>query len=286
MTTYDELLRGELAGWPVGSAAVAAVDAGGVLGRAGDTASPFPWASVTKLLTALTTLRLVEDGVVDLDGPAGPPGATVRHLLAHTSGVAFDGDRLLAEPGRRRIYSNTGMELLAEHAEERSGRTFADLMTAQVLEPLGLGGTELRGSPAHGAVGPVDDLARLAQELLEPRVLSTALVASATTTAFPGLAGVLPGFGRQDPNDWGLGFEIRGAKQRHWTSARCSPATFGHFGQSGSFLWVDPEAGLGCVCAGDTVFGDWAVERWPVLGDRLLELHERQSSPPRHRSDA
>ena len=58
---------------------------------------------------------------------------------------------------------------------------------------------------------------------------------------FPGLVGVLPGFGRMDPNDWGLGFELRDAKSPHWTGARNSPRTFGHFGGSGTFLWVDPE---------------------------------------------
>jgi CubicO group peptidase (beta-lactamase class C family) len=134
-------------------------------------------------------------------------------------------------------------------------------------------GTALTGSPAHGAVGPVDDLATLARELLEPRVLSADLVASATGTAFPGLSGVLPGFGRQEPNDWGLGFEVRGAKEPHWTSPRNSPATFGHFGQSGSFLWVDPDARLACATAGDTPFGPWAADHWPRLADRLLDHH-------------
>jgi CubicO group peptidase (beta-lactamase class C family) len=67
---------------------------------------------VTKLLTALTVLVAVDKGDVLLDEPAGPEGATVRHLLAHTSGVAFEQhageDQILSAPGRKRIYSNRG----------------------------------------------------------------------------------------------------------------------------------------------------------------------------------
>jgi CubicO group peptidase (beta-lactamase class C family) len=93
----------------------------------------------------------------------------------------------------------------------------------------------------------------------------------ATTVAFPGLDGVLPGFGRQRPNDWGLGFEIRDGKTPHWTGSTNSPATFGHFGRSGTFLWVDPAAGLACACVTDRDFGPWAAEAWPVLSDAVIE---------------
>jgi len=89
--------------------------------------------------------------------------------------------------------------------------------------------------------------------------------------AFPGLRGVLPGVGRMDPCDWGLGFEIRGRKSPHWTGSRNSPATFGHFGRSGTFLWVDPEAGLALVGLTDREFGPWALDAWPALSDAVLE---------------
>ncbi len=88
--------------------------------------------------------------------------------------------------------------------------------------------------------------------------------------AFPGLAGVLPGFGRQDPNDWGLGFELRDRKRPHWTGASNSERTFGHFGASGTFLWVDPVAGVACGCLTEREFGDWAKEAWPRLADAVL----------------
>ncbi len=101
-------------------------------------------------------------------------------------------------------------------------------------------------------------------------MVATETLHGATSVAFPGLAGVLPGFGRFEPCDWGLGFEVRDAKSPHWTGTRNSPATFGHFGQSGAFVWVDPVAGLACAALSDLPFGPWAVEAWPRLSDAVL----------------
>jgi CubicO group peptidase (beta-lactamase class C family) len=88
--------------------------------------------------------------------------------------------------------------------------------------------------------------------------------------AFPGLAGRLPGFDTQDPLDWGLGIEVRGSKSPHWTGQGNSPATFGHFGRSGSFLWFDPAAGVACAVLSGRNFGPWAKEAWPALSDAVL----------------
>jgi CubicO group peptidase (beta-lactamase class C family) len=247
------------------------VDGDGVLAEHEHTpGKAYRWASVTKLLTALVALDAARNGQLDLDEPAGPPGSTVRHLLAHASGLGFDDDRVLSAPETRRTYSNRGFEVLAAHVEARTGTPTAARAQQLVLGPLGMTGTTFAGSPAHGASGPIADLAALARELLHPRVLPPALVVDARTAAFPGLAGVLPGFGRQTPNDWGLGFEVRGHKDPHWTATTNAPSTFGHFGQAGSFLWVDPVAGLGCVSLCDTAFGPWAAQRWPRLSANVL----------------
>ena len=88
--------------------------------------------------------------------------------------------------------------------------------------------------------------------------------------AFPGLRGVLPGFGVQDPNDWGLGPEIRGSKAPHWTGAGNAPGTYGHFGGSGTFLWVDPDVGIALVALTDRTFGSWAIDAWPRFSDAVL----------------
>lgn len=241
-----------------------------MLAAHGNTARAGDWASVTKVLTALAVLVAVEEETVFLDEPAGPPGATVRHLLAHASGLAYDSDRVLAPPGRRRIYSNAGFEALGRLVEERSGMAFATYLDEAVLRPLGMEGARLDGSPAKGVNGMLDDLVRLAGELMTPTIISPATLATATTVAFPGLAGRLPGFDTLDPLDWGLGLEIRGAKSPHWTGRDNSPATFGHFGRSGSFLWVDPAAGVACAVLSGRDFGAWAKQAWPAFSDAVL----------------
>lgn len=260
----------QIAAWPARTAAAGVTSAGAVLATAGPIDASLPWASVTKLLTALAVLVAVEEGTVALDDPAGPPGSTVAHLLAHASGLPPDGGEPLSAPGRRRVYSNAGFEVLAATVAERAGMPFAEYLHAGVIEPLGLAGTELAGSPAAGAVGPLTDLLALGRELLSPTLVAPDTLARAVEPAFPGLAGVLPGFGRHDPNDWGLGFELRDGKHPHWTGTRNSPGTFGHFGRSGTFLWVDPEAGLACACLTDLEFGEWAARAWPVLSDAVL----------------
>jgi len=257
--------------WPVETVSAAVVSATGeTLVRYGDSGRTYPLASVTKLLTAYAVLIAVEEGAFELDDPAGPPGSTVRHLLAHASGLDVSSFKVLAAPGDRRIYSNTGFETLARTLQERSGIEFGDYLREGVLEPLGMRSTTLAGSPAAGAHSNVDDLIRFAAELQRPQILHPSTLEKATSLVFPGLSGVLPGFGRQQHNDWGLGFEIRDGKEPHWTGRTSSSSTFGHFGQSGTFLWVDPEAGLGCVALTDRDFGAWAAEVWPDFTDAIL----------------
>lgn len=258
--------------WPVPNAAAVVVRADGtVAGAHGPQGEAFPLASVTKPLVAYAALVAYEEGAFELDDPAGPAGSTVRHLLAHTSGLAFDEHRVTAEPGTRRIYSNAGFEVLGDTLAKATGLDVASYLHEAVLAPLGMTATALEGSPAAGAVSTTADLARFAAEVMAPRLLHPSTVAAATReVAFPGLRGVLPGYGMQAANDWGLGFEIRDSKSPHWTGSLSSPATFGHFGQSGTFLWVDPHAGLACAALTDRAFGPWAQEAWPVLTDAVL----------------
>jgi CubicO group peptidase (beta-lactamase class C family) len=267
---FDGSVLDAVDGWAAPTVAVAVVDADGLVASRGPLEVALPWASVTKLVTACAVLVGVSRGVLALDDAAGPTGATVRHLLAHAGGLPFDGPGSLAAPGRTRIYSNTGFDLLGAALEAAAGRPFADLIADWVLGPLSMGGTRLAGRPSEGLVGPASDLAALAWELVAPRVLPAEVVAVASTVTFPGLRGVLPGFGLQDPCDWGLGFEIRGRKSPHWTGSGSSPATFGHFGRSGTFLWVDPVAGVALACLTDRPFGAWAGEAWPALSDAVL----------------
>ncbi|HEX6699496.1 MAG TPA: serine hydrolase domain-containing protein [Gaiellaceae bacterium] len=255
--------------WPARNAAVAVVGPEGTRAAHGPRELSLPWASVTKPATALAALVAAEEGTIDLDDSAGPPGSTIRHLLAHASGLAPDGPAAIAKPGERRIYSNSGFELVGEVIAEAAEMPFEAYLRGAVLEPLGMS-ARLEGSPASGLRGSVDDLAALGRELLAPSLVAPETLAEATSVAFPGLNGVLPGFGRMAPNDWGLGLELRDAKEPHWTGARNSPATFGHFGRTGTFLWVDPEARLALACLTDMTFGEWAREAWPRLSDAVL----------------
>jgi CubicO group peptidase (beta-lactamase class C family) len=256
--------------WGAKNAAVGVLHHGELLEKHGTSDVALPWASVTKPAAALASLVAAEEGVIDLDEPAGPEGSTIRHLLAHASGLPFEGDTPIAKPGRRRIYSNTGIEQLADAVGRAAEMPFADYLRAAVLEPLGMR-AELRGSAATGVHGTLDDLLALAREFQSPRLVAPETLAEATSVQFPGLGGVLPDVGRFDPNDWGLGVELRDAKQPHWTGGRNSERTFGHFGGSGTFVWIDPVAGLACACLTDRVFGKWALDAWPRLSDAVLE---------------
>jgi CubicO group peptidase (beta-lactamase class C family) len=243
---------------------------GSAVAEQGDQDRAFPLASVTKPLTALAVLVAVEEGIVDLAQPAGPSGSTLRHLLAHASGLGIDGG-VLSAPERRRIYSNAGIEVAASTVEVAAGIPFATYLDEAVVEPLGMAATTLDGSAAHGATSTAHDLGHFAAELLVPRLVAPATHRAATSVAFPGLKGLVPGFGRQDPNDWGLGFEIRAAKHPHWTAPGNDPGTFGHFGRSGCFLWVDPAVRLALVVLTDEPFEAWAKEAWPRLGQAVLD---------------
>ncbi|HXV32943.1 MAG TPA: serine hydrolase domain-containing protein [Gaiellaceae bacterium] len=256
--------------WPCETAAVAVVRAEGTVASRGPQDAVFRWASVTKLLTAYAVLVAAEEGVLDLDEPAGPAGSTLRHLLAHASGLPFEGRLPIAKPGERRIYSNTGFDLAGELLAERAEMPFVSYLQAAVPDPLGLAGSELRGRPSEGIWGPLTDLAAFGRELLAPTLVAPETLAEATAVAFPGLVGVLPGLGRQEPNDWGLGFELKDAKRPHWTGEDNSPRTFGHFGGAGTFLWVDPDARVACACLTDLEFDEWALAAWPPLADAIL----------------
>lgn len=258
--------------WPAEHVAVAVVGAdGAVRGTRGPQDREFRLASVTKLLSAYAVLVAVEEGALEWDQPSGPEGSTVRHLISHASGLAFDTRDVQAAPGTRRIYSNAGFAVLAESVTEASGITFADYLTEAVFTPLGMTSSRLTGSAGAGGISTCADLALFAAELQSPTLIATQTLAEATASpTFPGLDGVLPGYGRQRPNDWGLGFELRGHKSPHWTGEHSSPETFGHFGQAGTFLWVDPTAGGACVTLTDKDFGPWAVDAWPPFTDAVL----------------
>jgi CubicO group peptidase (beta-lactamase class C family) len=260
--------------WQVPNAAAAVVTKDGVVDTFGDLDRSFRLASVTKLMSAYAVLVALEEEALELDDPAGPPDATVRHLLAHTAGYGFESDApVVARPATKRIYSNRGFEVLAAHLTSATEIEFADYLSEGVLEPLGMSSTELRGSAAFAGWGCVRDLTSFAAELLAPTLISRVNFDNAVDVQFPLLAGILPGLGRFDPLDWGLGFERNFGRPGHWAGTKISPSAFGHFGAAGTFLWVDPSAAIACVCLADRDFGDWSKQAWPSLTDAVLTAY-------------
>lgn len=261
--------------------AVAAVKGDGeVVWEQGEVGRVFPLASVTKIITSLATLRAVEEGLFDLSTIVGyAPGNvpyTVAHLLSHSSGLAVEGDGAnFQQPvGVRRIYSNQGFDVLGDFLKEKIDVTLPKWIDTEVAAPLGLRATTVPSSPARSGFGNAIDLTLLAEELMNPALIDPKMHAALTTTVLPGLRGILPGYGMMQENAWGLGAEIKANKEPHWTPPDASPKTFGHFGMSGSFLWVDPTRDLSAVFLGEEEFGQWHKDNWPILGEQILAAAE------------
>jgi CubicO group peptidase (beta-lactamase class C family) len=242
-----------------------------------------PFASVSKLVTALAAEVAHEEGSIDLwlTQPSG--GVSIADLLGHASGLREDGsvsqldDAFLVAPRTRRIYSNLGFELTAHLISRGADMEFVEYVEEGVLGPLGMtaryqpnlfvpGG---RGG-ATGLVGTVQDLVALVRGLWATRVVSRGALDRIRTPYLPELPGVLPGFGAMALNSWGMGAEIRGVKSPHWTGTSNAPETFGHFGRAGSFLWIDPVAQVFAVSLSEVPFGGWSTRLWPKLSEAIL----------------
>ncbi|HHT40987.1 MAG TPA: beta-lactamase family protein [Actinomyces sp.] len=233
--------------------------------------------SVTKMFSVWAILVAVDRAFIGLDDEVeianGQRVVTLRHLLAHASGLAFNGPVLEAGVEEKRIYSNRGIEEASWAIEEATGFDFPAWVEATVLEPLGLVETMINGSAAHAGVGSIRDLVALAYELMEPELISAELADEARHVVYPGLKGLTPGYGSYSDNTWGLGLEIKGAKVRTWFPRNASKNSFGHFGQSGSFLWIDPDNNRAMAFLGEEPFGAWHRKNWQRLGDYFYEVY-------------
>ena len=274
--------------WPVEQAAAAVITVDGgwagvdrptttIAETWGDLDHEFRLASLSKCLTGWATLVAWEEGIIDLDTPVEHSevanGATIRHLLSHAGGFAFDGHRPVASIETRRIYSNTGIDIVGDVVAEAADMPFDRYLAEAVFAPLGMTSSELRGPPAYAVWSTARDTAAFVAEMLVPALLAPTTARELTSIQYPDLAGIVPGVGSFNPNPWGLGVEIRGEKSPHWTGRASSPATFGHFGGAGTMMWADPSAGVGVLALTDRPFDEWAPEalrRWPELSDAVL----------------
>jgi CubicO group peptidase (beta-lactamase class C family) len=259
--------------WPAPHVSAAVLRGGEVLSTVGDVERVQRLASLSKPMATWAILVAIEEGVVDLDQPVGQPGCTLRHLLAHAGGYGFDGDDPIARPEATRMYSNTGFDLAARTIEAATDIAFADYLGEAVFEPLGMHSSVLRGSAAHGVRSNLTDTCRFVAEVMRPTLIHSTTAAEAKRIQYPTLAGIVPGVGRYEQCPWGLGFEVRGTKEPHWTGTTNSPRTFGHFGGSGTMFWIDPDRDLALVALADRDFDEWATDAlkaWPALSDAVI----------------
>ncbi|EEI17009.1 serine hydrolase domain-containing protein [Corynebacterium lipophiloflavum] len=268
-------LAKHLSGWPVDNVSAALV--GKQDATYGDEHAIYELMSVTKLLAAYSFLMAVEERAFSLDSPCGPDGSTVRHLLAHASGVGLDSRKAQKPVGERRIYSSAGFEILDDFLHERSGMHLGEYARLGVFEPLCMDSAEIYGSAGHGGRASLSDMRAFARELTAPTLLSEQTLIDAFANQFGELRGIVPGYGMQKPCPWGLGFEIRGEKAPHWTGDNMPADTVGHFGMSGTYLWVvpawsdSPAAGTAMVVLTDRDFGDWAKPLWQETNAAVFE---------------
>ena len=260
--------------WPVPHAACAVIRSGEVVASHGEINRIFRLASISKVITSWTCLIAVEEGSVSLDDAVGPPGSTLRHCLAHAAGYGFDTTTPIMGVGKRRIYSNTGIEIAATHVAERTGMMFSEYMREAIFEPLAMNDTSLKASPAYAVLSTINDMTLFMKELMKPALITAVTAQDAITVQYPELGGVIPGLGSYKPNPWGLGIEIRDHKQPHWTGSMNSPQTFGHFGGSGTMMWIDPTIDVGLIALTDRNFDEWSAEAlvaWPSLSDAVIQ---------------
>jgi CubicO group peptidase (beta-lactamase class C family) len=138
-----------------------------------DANTPFHLASVSKTFTGMATLKLWEEGKLDINQEASVylpgfnyPGVTVKTLLNHRSGLpnyvhvmeekGWDqktqvtnadvlqflltrkGDLMVGRPDQNFSYCNTNYALLALIVEKVSGKSFAQYLSVTFFKPLGM----------------------------------------------------------------------------------------------------------------------------------------------------
>jgi CubicO group peptidase (beta-lactamase class C family) len=115
----------------------------------------FEVASISKVVTAYTALRLVDKGKLSLDEPVHvhlnkpwlPPSTyadkiTLRHLLSHSSGLGDDvllkNKRIVFEPGTDFLYSGLGAEYVREMIEQVTEKSLEEMALEMIFNPLGM----------------------------------------------------------------------------------------------------------------------------------------------------
>jgi CubicO group peptidase (beta-lactamase class C family) len=223
----------------------------------------------------------------------------------------------LESPGTYRRYSNAGYALAARLVEAQAAMPFREYLRASVLDPLGMdaslglevgdggraavvrqpgiwrNGQQFFNSPAFreaalpesGGYATATGYASFLRCLLAGGRASDgrALLAPETVdemlaTQFGELPGGVEAVTLWDACPWGLGLDVRGTREPHWTGDALTPSANTHFGSSGTLAWIDRERGLGLVVLASrgSYSGWWAqAGGWADLSAAVLEAFSR-----------
>lgn len=218
---------------------------------------------------------------------------------------------LTSAPNQILRYSNLGPGIAARAAEVLTETDFSTLLQDQLLAPMELAnivaaptsdqisriatlqdpanaGTawetynsdwwRTTAVPWGGYYGTTSDVLRFATSFLpgHESVLTVSARQEMITDQVRGLEGGVNSMrAHWTPGFWGLGWEVKGVKQRHWTGSKTSPETWVHWGFAGTLAWVDPTRDLGvAVFANRSVTSGWMFkpQRWATLSDALCEI--------------
>ena len=208
-------------------------------------------------------------------------------------------------PGTQRWYSNAGYVQAARLLEASSGLSCAEYLGEAVLAPLGMDaslglkpGDEVRAArvwqagrygegelfnsekfrrdapPQGGGFASARAYGAFLSCLLAGgdagggrALLAEETVEEMLAAQFGPLPGGVGGVGEWPDLCWGLGFDVRGRRQPHWSGGTLSERAASHFGASGTLAWLDPERGLGLVAlANRGTYAGWWREPWADLG--------------------
>ena len=231
---------------------------------------------MSKPVAALATLVAAEEGVVDLDEPAGPPGVDRAAPARPRLGASVR--RRACRSHRRAAAASTRTRASPSSARtsRRGPRCRSPSTSGRPSARRSGSASTPRATRAPACTRASRTSSRSAASFSRPALVAPETHEEMVAVQFPGLDGVLPDFGRFSPLDWGLGVELKGgegaalvglahvAGRRSATSAAAARS-------SGSTR----RAAIACAALTTRRFGDWAKEAWAPLSDAVVrELAE------------
>jgi CubicO group peptidase (beta-lactamase class C family) len=190
-------------------------------------------------------------------------------------------------------------------AERAAGLRFGEIVQREVLDPLGMRDASMyppeewwpriaqntgdstegretaamfnsaeyrrRGAPAGGLFTTVRGIVPFLRAFLQQgmangrpwlRRETVAMMMRPQVSGIPGRVGALY---QWSAVEWGIGWDVKGAKRPHWSGSLTSDQTISHEGFAGTLVWVDPTRELLAVLFTNHTFAD----HWNLRPSRL-----------------